>query len=141
VDHHAAQHGEQRERLDERYVRVPAARSAVLAIDVEDRLRGGERRHGGVRNHRAQQSCEGLMLGFVEMVLAAEKDDSMAQQGIADRGHRLGRQFAGQLYTMDLCTDRRRDRAHIERIAVHKLDSSRQGNVERRTACFRTIPP
>jgi hypothetical protein len=71
---------------------MPAARSPVLAIDVVDHLRTGERRHGRVQNERAQQSCEGLMLGFVEMALAAEKDDAMAQQGIADHGHRLGRQ-------------------------------------------------
>jgi hypothetical protein len=30
------------------------------------------------------------MPGFVEMALAAEKHDAMAQQGIADRSHRLG---------------------------------------------------
>jgi hypothetical protein len=33
------------------------------------------------------------MPGFVEMALAAQKDDAMAQQGLADRGHRLGRQI------------------------------------------------
>jgi hypothetical protein len=30
------------------------------------------------------------MLGFVEMTLAAEKDDAMAQQRVTDRGHRRG---------------------------------------------------
>ncbi len=54
------------------------------------------------------------MLGFVEMALAAEEDDAMAQQGIADRGHRRGRQIAGQPYAMDLSADRRRDRANVE---------------------------
>ena len=113
-NHHAAQDGEQRKRLDESDVRVPAARPAVLGVDVEDRLSAGDRRHGRVRNERTQEPCKGLMLGFVEMALAAEKDDAMAQQGIADRGHRLGRQIAGQPYTMDFRTDRRRDRADIE---------------------------
>ena len=49
------------------------------------------------------------MLGFVEMALAAEKDDAMAQQGIANCGHRRGWQIAGQPYTMDLCADRWRN--------------------------------
>jgi hypothetical protein len=40
------------------------------------------------------------MLGLVEMALAAEKDDPMAQQRIADHGHRLGRQIARQPYTI-----------------------------------------
>ena len=75
---------------------MPVARPAVGAVDVKDRLRAGNRRDGRVRDDWAQQSCEGLMLGLVEMALPAEKDDAMAQQGIADRGHRLGRQFAGQ---------------------------------------------
>jgi hypothetical protein len=35
------------------------------------------------------------MPSFVEMALTAEKDDAMAQKGIADRGHRLDRQIAG----------------------------------------------
>jgi hypothetical protein len=93
---------------------VPAARPGGLGVDVEDRLGAGDRRHGGVRNERAQEPCEGLMLGFVEMALAAEKYDAMTQQGIADRGHRRGRQIAGQPYTIDFRTDRRRDRANIE---------------------------
>ena len=93
---------------------MPLARPDVLAVNVEDRLGAGDRRHGRVWNERAQQPCEGLMLGLVEMVLAAEKHDSMAQQGIADRRHRRGRQIAGEPYTLDLRTDRRRDRAHIE---------------------------
>jgi hypothetical protein len=54
------------------------------------------------------------MLGFVEMALVSEKDDPMAQQRIADRGRRRGRQIAGQPHTMDFRTDRRRDRANIE---------------------------
>jgi hypothetical protein len=57
----AAQHGEQRERLDEGDVRVPAARPGNIGIDVEDHLGAGERRHGRVRNERAQEPCEGLM--------------------------------------------------------------------------------
>jgi len=48
------------------------------------------------------------------MALAAEKDDAMAHQGMANRGHRLGRQIAGQPYTVDFRTDRGRDRANIE---------------------------
>jgi hypothetical protein len=55
-----------------------------------------------------------LVFGFVEMALTAEKDDAMAQQGIANRVHRLGRQIAGQSYTMNFRTDRRRDGANIE---------------------------
>jgi hypothetical protein len=93
---------------------VPAARAGVLGIDVEDRLGAGDRRHSRVRDERAEPPREGLMLGFVEMALSAEEDDPMAQQGIADRRHRLGRQIARQPYTMDFCTDCRRDRAHIE---------------------------
>lgn len=93
---------------------MPVPRSGVLGINVEDRLGTGERRHGRLRNERTEQPRESLMLGLVEMALAAEKDDPMAQQGIPDRGHGRGRQIAGQLYTMDLCTDRWRDLAHIE---------------------------
>jgi hypothetical protein len=52
------------------------------------------------------------------MALAAEKYDAIAQQGIADRGHRRGRQIAGQHYTMDFRTDRRRDRADVGRTGV-----------------------
>ncbi len=113
-DHHAAQDGEQRERRNEGNVRVPAARPGVLGVDVEDSLGAGEWRHGRVRNERAQEPCEGLMLGLVEMALAAEKHDQMAQQGIADRRHCLGRQVAGQPYTVDFGANRRRDRANVE---------------------------
>src|SRR6266852_6835466 len=60
-----------------------------------------EGRHGRMRNQRAQEPCEGLMPGFVEMALAAEEDDAMAQQRIANGGHRHGRQIAGQPYTVD----------------------------------------
>jgi hypothetical protein len=74
---------------------MPPARPAVLAVDVEDRLRAGERRHGRVRDDRAEQSCEGLMLGFIEMALTAEKHDPMVQQCIANYGHRFRRQIAG----------------------------------------------
>jgi len=94
-NHHAAQHGEQRERRNEGHVRMPLARPGVLAVDVEDRFRAGDRRDGRVGNERAQESCEALMPGFVEMALAAEKYDPMAQQGIANRGHRFVRQVAG----------------------------------------------
>ena len=72
-----------------------------------------------MRNERAQEPREGLMPGFVEMALAAEEDDAMAQQGIANRGHYFGRQIAGEPYTMDLRTDRRRDRVHIEGCVCH----------------------
>jgi len=47
------------------------------------------------------------------MALAAEKDDAVAQHGMANRGHYLGRQIARQPYTLDFGTDRRRDRANI----------------------------
>jgi hypothetical protein len=67
-----------------------------------------------MRHERAQQPREGLMLRFIEMALAVEEDDAMAQQSIADCGHRRGRQIAGQPYTMDFCTDCRRDLANIE---------------------------
>jgi hypothetical protein len=77
--HHASQDGEQRERVDEGDVRVPLARPAVLGVDIEDRFGAGQRRQGWVRNERAQKPCEGLMFGFVEMALATEKDDPMAQ--------------------------------------------------------------
>src|SRR5215468_7595236 len=65
-----------------------------------------------MRSERAQEPREGLMLGFVEVALAAEKHDPMAQQDIA--GSRSPSQPADRrtAYTMDLPTDRRRDRAN-----------------------------
>src|SRR5882757_2694558 len=103
---HAAQDGELRECRNEGDVRMPPTCSTILAVKIEHRLGAGERRYYRVRNEWSQQPCEGLMPGFVEMALAAEKDDPMAQQGIANCGHRLGLQIAGQPYTMDFCTDR-----------------------------------
>src|SRR5262249_33033602 len=67
------------------------------------------------------------MLGFVEMALAAEKHDTMAQQGIADRSYRLGRQIAGQPYTMDFRPDRWRDRADIEGDVAGAIRTRRGG--------------
>jgi hypothetical protein len=113
---------------------VPAARPAGLGVDVEDRLGAGERRHGGVRNERAQEPGEGLMPGFVEVALAAEKHDAMTQQGIADRGHRRSRQIAAQPYTMDFRTDRRRDRTDNQGAV------GRTGVIDRRGR-FRHITP
>jgi hypothetical protein len=84
-NHDAAQDGELRERRNEPGVRVPAARPAVLAVDLEDRFGTGERRYGRMRNERTQEPCEPLMLGFVEMALAAEKHDAMAQPGATPR--------------------------------------------------------
>lgn len=111
---HAAQHGELRERLGISNIRVPLARPGVLGIEFEDRFRAGDQRDGRVRNEGSQQPCEGLMPGFVEMALATEKHDAMAQQGIADCGHRFGRQIAREPHPMDFRPDRRRDRADIE---------------------------
>jgi hypothetical protein len=113
-NHHAAQYGEQGERIDEGNIRMPVTRPGDLAVDVEDRLGAGDRRYGRVRNKRAQEPCQGLVPGFVEMALAAEKHDAMAQQGIANGINRLDRQIAGQPYTMDFSTDRRRDQANVE---------------------------
>jgi len=67
------------------------ARPGVLGVEFEDRFRARDRRQGWVRDERAQEPREGLMSGFVEMVLAAEKHYAMAQQRIADHGHRFGR--------------------------------------------------
>jgi hypothetical protein len=106
---------------------VPVACPAVLAVDVKDRFGADMGRHGRVRNERAQEPCEGLMLGLVEMALAAEKDDAMAQQGIANRGNRLGRQIPGQSYTVDFRTDRGRHRAHIEGRIAGAVGTCRRG--------------
>jgi hypothetical protein len=93
---------------------MPLARPAVLGVDIEDRLGAGDRRQGRVRNERAQEPRESLMLGFIEMALAPEKDNAMAQQGVSNCGHPRSRQIARQSHTMDFGTDCRRDWADIE---------------------------
>jgi hypothetical protein len=98
---------------------MPVTRPGNLAVDVEDRLGAGERRYSRVPNERAQEPCEGLVLGFVEMALAAEKQNAMAQQGVANGINRLDRQIAGEPYTLDFSTDCWRDRANIQK-GVHR---------------------
>lgn len=58
-----------------------------------------------MRDRRAEQPGEGLVTGFVEVVLPAEEDDLVGEEGAPDLGDGVGGQVTGEPDPADLGTD------------------------------------
>ncbi len=86
---------------DEGDVGVPVVGAHALGgVQLEDvaAVRAGD---GGVADRVAQQAGEGLVLGVVQVLLAAEEQHLVLVQGGLDRGDGLGGQLAAEADVVD----------------------------------------
>jgi hypothetical protein len=109
--------------IDERDVGVPGVglAAAALRVQLEDALVRLDARHGRVRRGElAEPLGEPGLRRVVEVVLTAQEDHLVLQQGIPDDGYLVFRERRSRLDSDDLGTDVARDLEDVD--IGHDLD-------------------